>query len=1598
MIPDSGQGLKDRSLVDKLALEEKHEYLMNTLPLYRKISLALIPPLQNSLHLFHGSSDHLDEATRDSPDARNKRHAHTASSDLSASHGLETSNSTPGEDIDVAQPLGEESVLNLFFGMLATALVYAGVDSIKYFKNLLVDKTQKDGENDDLERFKLSLIGYSLYESDSKLESEALNYEDEPFEALDKNQTRRKSDLRRTETKASTLRLGSEEPRSGPSDFVFSQSLHPQNYKLPPVELRTTFHESVMENLDLTSIDDEVLVQKDQSQYSGSKEETDFLKCISAEKLQDSFELSDNDYYYARFTAWVIKDVLLQGTMHVTGDALCFYSLVPGELTATDFSDPDHTLHSGALGHKTGRYGDSYFSSVYTHRFWGVLKPQTLSIYTSPTEQYFPVKVIDLNEALYCEIIHSNPNSAVSPELASPPQMTTSNSETLLSQLASETSSLSEEDNGREDVQSGVWFRIVCKDKTYRFHTNSIYSARHWYNSITKVIFRLHNTNSQREVLLKIPMHDLLDFKKNYVLAEEFDNFENDSETPVSFTFKYAVPPAPTNSRLEDFKNKTKNSFSRSPPYDFVHILFFNGGAKFEELVNLVLSANAYEDRSLNNRIRLKARQVLDSDSASSSSKSTVSYISTLQPEFSSGISLADKIARVNETLLSVRKFERQQLGYENDEDFSVEALVEKKKSMSRIMGLIKPKSTHLGSSSSTRSRTDSFRSMDMQLWEAQAKATFENWEANSLLQLPKPFSVLTLKNLRMVIVVKRRSFEEIATRFELMSIVKDENREKVQNDSSTFFDDERTFSDGEVVSREAVFPTGSDGPQELRGKTSKFKSFKRSIKTVSTMGGIWSAKPEHYIKVDELDPLFVKDEHERRIGIDHYQKHFSLPQDAELVATYYPHLKRSLPVYGKLYLGTDRLCFRSLLPGVSTRMILPLKEIDACEKEKGKKINYSGLHVMTHGEELVLEFATQKSRDDAYKMITLQIERMTEDKSRQVHEHIGSILRDDSKNEEQEHVEDLREKTLDNAMWRVRAARLRLLEDKVGAASGIEFPLIIDDSPFVSADVRPITPYRFTLLTIGSRGDVQPYIALGKGLMKEGHTVTIATHLEFKEWIEKHGIKFKEVAGNPAELMSLMVTHGSMSVSFLKEANAKFKNWINELLSSSWEACQDTDILIESPSAMGGIHIAEALNIPYMRAFTMPWTRTRAYPHAFIVPDSKRGGSYNYLTHVMFENVFWKGISNQVNRWRVETLGLPRTNLVKLQQYRIPFLYNVSPAMFPPSVDFPDWVKVTGYWFLDEGADDYVPPPELVKFIETARQNNEKVVYIGFGSIVVGDAKRLTRAVVEAVNELGVKCILNKGWSDRLSKNETDKEKSDIEDVTEIELSSLIYDSGNIPHDWLFPRIDGAVHHGGSGTTGATLRAGLPTVIKPFFGDQFFYASRVEELGVGISLKNLNTKSLTKALKSITRDEKYSVKAKAIAQDMQHETGVLTAIASIYSELAYAKSIITNIKHNTEARKNYDDKSGIQTPSIEEEALPFVGSMPSPEDNESEISSSSSEESDDYSSDEDEDDEEDLTVVDKDGKGSGCPKDQILPSLTSGIMHLMTGVSGHKP
>lgn len=304
-----------------------------------------------------------------------------------------------------------------------------------------------------------------------------------------------------------------------------------------------------------------------------------------------------------------------------------------------------------------------------------------------------------------------------------------------------------------------------------------------------------------------------------------------------------------------------------------------------------------------------------------------------------------------------------------------------------------------------------------------------------------------------------------------------------------------------------------------------------------------------------------------------------------------------------------------------------------------------------------------------------------------------------------------------------------------------------------------------------------------------------------------------------------------------------------------------------------------------------------------------------------MFDQIFWRATSGQVNRWRRKTLGIRSTNLEAMQQHKIPFLYNFSPVIVPPPLDWRENIHVTGYWWLDNPDDStaskWEPPADLLTFLDKAKAEGKKVVFVGFGSIIIPDPLEMTRVVSEAVKQSDVYAIVAKGWSDRKSKDDSEETKREGEEQDRKEANLMerdyIYNIKSIPHDWLFPRIDAAVHHGGAGTTGASLRgelaaarllaqpaltlltltAGLPTIIKPFFGDQHFYADRVATLGIGSAVRDMTVANLAEAIIKAVTDEKQIARANLAGETIRKEDGVGNAIECIYRDLEYAKSLI---------------------------------------------------------------------------------------------------------
>ncbi|GAB1209909.1 Sterol 3-beta-glucosyltransferase [Aspergillus pseudonomiae] len=962
-------------------------------------------------------------------------------------------------------------------------------------------------------------------------------------------------------------------------------------------------------------------------------------------------------------------------------------------------------------------------------------------------------------------------------------------------------------------------FQVTTDQRTYYFRADSSASAKEWVKALQKVIFRAHNEGDS--VKISFPIESIIDIEESPI-------------TDLAETFKIRVVESDESYAIDEYYFSFFESGREA--YNFVKGLIGESPMKTSQLLPRP------EQTSPKSRTRgSRNRWSLNSDLSQSRGNQT---IKTQRQRSAStghtnpgpdGIGMSPRQRDLSDSF--VNSFEQA-----TDASAALQSITDATESASQILN-----------------RSDVFQSPTIH--------TLQQWRSDGD-SAGRRLSDGTARSTHPNAADAKRNGQEL----QYASSESDQGTQqpsKVNSSAPTL---------NELV-RAGTYPLqrAAGFAEYLRNRSRQMSNLlaSESMGYIEKVSGMWAGGRRHYGETEGVLPDDQDvDPEDKEDGVKHgdrFRAHFALPPTERLQATYYAYLHRVLPLYGKIYISQKKLCFRSLIPGTRTKLILPLKDIENVEKEKGFRFGYQGLVIIIRGhEELFFEFNTADARDDCAVTVHQSLESM-----RFLVESglLAEQEKDEIESAQAEHRM-LQEARLDGAGEH---------DSHASVNESSELHPIFDDPRASIINFKPSESLRITCLTIGSRGDVQPYIALCKGLLAEGHKPKIATHAEFEPWVRKHGIDFAPVDGDPAELMRICVENGMFTYSFLKEASTKFRGWIDDLLSSAWAGCQDSDLLIESPSAMAGIHIAEALRIPYFRAFTMPWSRTRAYPHAFAVPENKMGGAYNYITYVMFDTVFWKAIAGQVNRWRKKQLGLKATTLDKMQPNKVPFLYNYSPSVVAPPLDYPDWIRITGYWFLSEGT-NWTPPTDLLDFIHRARSDGKKIVYIGFGSIVVSDPSALTRTVVESVQKADVRCILSKGWSDRLGDPASAK--------VEIPLPPEIFQIQAAPHDWLFSQIDAAAHHGGAGTTGASLRAGLPTIVKPFFGDQFFFGTRVEDLGVGICMKKLNVSVFSRALWEATHSERMIVKARELGAQIRSENGVDTAIQAIYRDLEYAKTL----------------------------------------------------------------------------------------------------------
>jgi sterol 3beta-glucosyltransferase len=410
----------------------------------------------------------------------------------------------------------------------------------------------------------------------------------------------------------------------------------------------------------------------------------------------------------------------------------------------------------------------------------------------------------------------------------------------------------------------------------------------------------------------------------------------------------------------------------------------------------------------------------------------------------------------------------------------------------------------------------------------------------------------------------------------------------------------------------------------------------------------------------------------------------------------------------------------------------------------------------------------------------------------------------------------------------------------------------------------------KITITAVGSRGDIQPYVALAAGFIRAGHEVRLSAPKIFSGLIAEHGIPHLPVSMNPQEIVNHpAVQAASKSGNYIlflralfREGGALVQTYLNEVFAY----CQEGEAVISSMIPYGAYDAAAKRRIPFIQTYLGP-----VYPTAaFAAPGISlpvHWGWVNRLTFEIIDQSFWQFFRPIQNRWRREKLGLPPFPFLgphREIRRNAPVVMGYSPIVVPKPPDWPPGNSVTGYWFLEE-AEHWRPPEGLESFLEA----RPKPVSVGFGSMPERDSPRMTRLIVEALRMSGQRCVFLSGWAG----------------LGGGQLPDTVFPVESVPHAWLFPRVAAVVHHGGAGTTAAGLRAGVPSVLAPYTSDQFFWARRVEALGVGpksVSYHKLDPERLAAMIQQALSDEAMRERAAEIGRRIEAENGVEKAVEII--------------------------------------------------------------------------------------------------------------------
>ena len=384
----------------------------------------------------------------------------------------------------------------------------------------------------------------------------------------------------------------------------------------------------------------------------------------------------------------------------------------------------------------------------------------------------------------------------------------------------------------------------------------------------------------------------------------------------------------------------------------------------------------------------------------------------------------------------------------------------------------------------------------------------------------------------------------------------------------------------------------------------------------------------------------------------------------------------------------------------------------------------------------------------------------------------------------------------------------------------------------------------QIVLVAMGTRGDVQPLVALGCALRSRGFGIKLIVEETYAFLPKEYRLSYQSIKGVFTMFEDRTVFHK-----------------MNEI----WHGCQDADALVFSPHpfSLVGYHIAEKLDIPCFWAASFPMHHVPDFPEK-LLPGPNIYRFYNRLFHEI------------LCYWRENTLRLPVLPKwppfppwKRIHDQKLPFLYFFDQMLLPRPESWPDWVHVTGFWFLDP-PDDWVPPSKLEEYLS----GDDSFIYIGFGSVFDNLPEEwitLTQKALKETGTLGVMCV-------------------DLEDSVRILERERLLLINPCPHSRLFPGMSAVVHHGGLNTTAETLRAGVPSITVPFMTDGPLWSQCLYRLGISplpLNHDNLSSQDLAQAIRILTNNHEFKETANRIKQNLRGQKGAEKALSIICDYLA---------------------------------------------------------------------------------------------------------------